>query len=120
MALIVGYYLFITSYAGAIAEKYPFGGEFNLLIMPFALGFIACYLFSGFSMKRVSLVALVPIISLIPKMTEGGDPAKPGLEYFVYLIIIVSFCVGAFSEIGVGYLYRSIKHGRGCGTGSRT
>lgn len=115
VTLIVGYYLFIANYAIAIAEKYPFGGEFNLLIMPFVLGFVACYMFSGFSIKRVSLVALVPIISLIPKMTEGGDPAKPGLEYFVYLVIIVSFCVGAFSEIGVGYLYRLIKQGRGCG-----
>jgi hypothetical protein len=96
-------------YAIEIASNYRWGPLLNALVLPFAFGAIAAFLYRGFSILRVILVALIPVISLSPILFEDGDPAKPGLEYVFYYGFIIAFSAGGFAEIGVYYLCKYFK-----------
>jgi hypothetical protein len=42
-------------------------------------------------------------------LTAGGNSAKPGLECYLYMVFIASFCVGAFAEICGYNLFKYVK-----------
>jgi len=106
---LVAYYFFVENYSEIIPPDYQWYPFLAVFTFPFIFGALACYLFRGFSVLRAILVALIPIVVFSPALTSVGDPAKPGLEYYIYMVFIVNFCVGAFSEIGGYYLFKHIK-----------
>jgi len=108
-ATLIAYYFFVENYSEIMPVNYIWNGVLGMLAFPFIFGAIACYLFRGISIVRAILVSLIPIVALSPMLMAGSDPAKPGLEYYIYMVFIVSFCVGAFAEIGSYYLFKYVK-----------
>lgn len=103
VAFILGYY----SYQVFIAERLPedWKGLLNVVLVPFIFGLVAYLIYSGSSLVRVALVALIPLPVLVFTLgMRGGDSVAPGLQYWLIAAIVVCFCVGSFAAIGFNRL----------------
>jgi len=99
IVLSLGYYFYYEKVMPYLVDSWNWAPTFNLIIVPFLLGLVAYYVFSGEHLNRIGYVFLIPAISLMPQLAES-DPAKPGLQFFVYYGLIAGFGVGAF--VGAG------------------
>jgi hypothetical protein len=72
----------------------------NLVVVPLAIGVIA---FRQFQTAPIPLLWLILMPALIPLPTtllSGGDPAKPGLHWELYYVVVFILFIGE----GMGYV----------------
>lgn len=100
VVFILGYYAYQTFVVGSVSEDWK--GLLNVVLVPFIFGFAAYLFYSGSSLLRIALVALIPLPVLIFTLgMRGGDPVVPGLQYWLIAAIVVCFCVGSMAAIGI-------------------
>lgn len=103
VVFIIGYYLYQAFIAGNMPEDWK--GLLNVVLVPFIFGFVAYLLYSGSSLVRIVLVALIPLPVLVFTLgMRGGDAVAPSLQYWLIAAIVVCFCVGSFAAIGLNRL----------------
>jgi len=92
------YYKFLAGYL-------PQGIVLHYVIAPFVLGVI-CHSFLRTDRRKWLGLLTIPFIA--PAVTVfliGGDPAKPGLEWVLFVPISTSFLVGGLGALGIHKLF---------------
>lgn len=98
IVILIAYYIYMRVYALQLPEDWR--GLANAVAVPLTLGFLSYLIFSGDILVRIGFVTLIPLLSLLSIMMEG-DPAKPGLQYWLIVGIASGFCTGAFAAAGI-------------------
>jgi len=101
VALSVAYFIYMRLVANALPDSW--GGEVNVIVVPFLLGVICAFAFVGHVWVRVVLLAAaVALVLLI--ITGGGDPAKPGLHLWVSGGMVLIAILGMLCIVLVAHL----------------
>lgn len=74
------YFIYMRFVANALPESW--GGEVNVIVVPFLLGVICAFAFVGHLLLRIALLVAAAAFALL-LITGSGDPAKPGLHLWV-------------------------------------
>lgn len=91
VVVCVAYFTYMRFVANALPESW--GGEVNVIVVPFLLGAVCAFALVGHLLLRmVLLVAAAVLVLLI--ITAGGDPAKPGLHLWVVGGMVLISSVG--------------------------
>jgi hypothetical protein len=94
IVLCIAYFIYMRFLANALPESW--GGEMNVIVVPFLLGAICAFAFAGRLLLRVALlVGATGLVLLV--ITGGGDPAKPGLHLWVVGGMILIAAIGMLS-----------------------
>lgn len=80
LALCAVYFGYLRFIANTLPERW--GGEINVIVVPFVLGAISAFAFVGHLGLRVVLLVIAAALVLL-MISGGGDPAKPGLHLWV-------------------------------------
>lgn len=107
IAIGVAYFIYMHFIANTLPESW--GGEVNVIVVPFVLGVICAFAFVGNLLLRIALlVAAAALVLLV--ITGGGDPAKPGLHLWVAGGMVVIASIGMLCA---AFAARLIGRGRG-------
>src|SRR5467141_3724919 len=89
VAVCIAYYVYMHFIANALPESW--GGEVNVIVVPFLLGAICAFAFVGHLLLRIALLVAATVLVLLI-ITGGGDPAKPGLHLWVVgAMVLIAF-----------------------------
>jgi hypothetical protein len=75
VAVSVGYLAFVAPYVPEMLAI-----PLSIVLIPFLIGCAAYLLLHAPLLLKVLLVAAIPFVHVL---VFGGDPAKPGLEYYI-------------------------------------
>lgn len=110
-----GYFLYLKLYALGISTSWNTGPFLNVAVIPSILGFIASALIRAWSLVRLGWVVLIPILSFVAFVAttnQLGDPAKPGIEYYILWAEVATFGSGALLQIGITALWARFNAGK--------
>jgi hypothetical protein len=99
-----GYYEFLAS----LLPDYP-AFLLNVIVIP---GFFGVLAYVGLRGSPNSILWLLPAPVLVPlplPLIFGGDPAKPGLEWEVYYVLVIFFALGEIAACFVSWLINRKK-----------
>jgi hypothetical protein len=98
IVVCIAYFVYMRFVANALPESW--GGEVNVVVVPFVLGAICAFAFVGHLALRIALLVAVAVLVLLV-ITGSGDPAKPGLHLWVVggmvLIAAIGMLCAAFA-----------------------
>jgi hypothetical protein len=81
----------------------------NIIAVPGILGVLA-YVGLRSSPNSVAWLLLTPVLVPLPvTLYLGGDPAKPGLEWLVYYVVVICIALGEIAACFVFWLINRKK-----------
>jgi hypothetical protein len=106
VAVSVAYFIYMRFVSNALPDSW--GGEINVLVVPFVLGAICAFAFAGHLLLRVALLICAAVLVLIA-ITGGGDPAKPGLHLWVAAAMVLIASIGMLCAALAGRLIGRVR-----------
>ena len=103
VALCGAYFAYLRFIANSLPESW--GGEVNVLAVPFVLGAVCAFAFVGHLALRITLFVIAAALVLLT-ISGGGDPAKPGLHLWVIAVEVIVGTVGMLSAAFAARLVR--------------
>lgn len=101
VAVAVAYFLYMRFVANALPDSW--GGEVNVIVVPFLLGVICAFAFAGAVWVRLVLAAIAAALVLLI-ITGSGDPAKPGLHLWVAGGMVLILVLGMLCAVFVTHM----------------
>jgi len=104
IGVCVVYFIYMRLIANTLPDSW--GGEFNVIVVPFLIGVVCAFAFVGRLLLKIALlVAAAAFVLLI--ISGGGDPAKPGLHLWVIAAELLIASLGMLCAAFVNRLLRS-------------
>lgn len=91
LAVCIAYFAYLRLIANTLPDSW--GGEMNVVVVPFVLGAVCAFAFVGHLWLRLALLVVAAGLVLLV-ISGGGDPAKPGLHLWVIAGEVMIACVG--------------------------
>lgn len=96
LLLAIGFFVYYEWIGRLIVRLLPLSGVvviFNLLIVPAAFGVLIYLCFRRANWWGLWAVVAPFLVPLPTVLYQGGDPAKPGLHWLIYWVIVIAIAL---------------------------